>query len=138
MKRETYNQQLFNAIVKGEKTPPKKKAPKVEAYESDIQQQCLRWFQMQYREIWEAGWLFHIPNEGIRLGKMGSRMKREGVRRGVADLCLAIPRHGYGARYIEMKRPGGRQSAEQRAWQKNAEKFLQYIRTDAGTWTFLL
>lgn len=78
---------------------------------------------MQYREIWDAGLLFHIPNEGIRIGKMGSRMKREGVRRGVADLCLAIPRHGFGALYIEMKRPGGRQSAEQRAWQKNAEKY---------------
>lgn len=124
MKRQSYNQQLLDAIIQGKEKPVNsKREHSVEAYESDIQQQCLQWFALQYREIWGTGLLFHIPNEGIRLGRMGSRMKREGVRRGVADLCLAIPRHGYGALYIEMKRPGGRQSPEQRAWQKNAEKY---------------
>ena len=66
--------------------------------------------------------LFHIPNEGIRLGKMGARVKREGVVRGVADLCLCISRGGYNALYIEMKKPGSYQRPEQKEWQRNTEK----------------
>lgn len=56
------------------------------------------------------------------MGGQGRRIKREGIVRGVADLCLAMPRHGYGALYIEMKRPDRYQSPEQRTWQKNIER----------------
>lgn len=84
---------------------------------------------MQYPLLAQEGILFHIANEGIRLGRQGGRAKREGIVKGVADICLAIPRHGYGALYIEMKRPktydhaATYQSPEQKAWQKAVEKY---------------
>ena len=43
-------------------------------------------------------------------------MKSKGVKRGVPDLCLPVPRGGYHGLYIELKAPGGRVSEDQRWW----------------------
>lgn len=121
-RKNSYNRRVLDAILKGEDPkkikPPKNKAP-AGPTESQIQQSCINWFKLQYRTLWEQGVLFHIANEGIRLAGMGSRAKREGIVKGVADLCLAMPRHGYGALYIEMKTSRGRQTPEQIAWGRN-------------------
>ncbi len=127
-KRETFNKRLLDAIrkgVDGKGIPAKvvRKAANTAPYESDIQQACIRWFQAKYPQLAREGMLFHIANEGIRLGGMGARVKREGVVKGVADLCLSIPMHGYGALYIEMKRPHCYQTPEQKAWQASVEKY---------------
>lgn len=125
-RKKGYNRRVLQAMVEGRNPSAVIGKPQggsvARPLESQIQQSCIRWFQWQYRQLWEEGALFHIANEGIRLGGQGQRIKREGVVRGVADLCLALPRHGYGALYIEMKRPGCYQSPEQRTWQKNTEK----------------
>lgn len=126
--RQTYNKKLLEAIVKGGATNYKAQAEKSVRTkngpsESQIQQDCMRWFYLQYPKLAQEGMLFHIPNEGIRLGRMGARVKREGVVRGVADLCLCVPRGGYAALYIEMKKPGSYQRPEQKEWQKNVEKY---------------
>lgn len=127
-KRDTFNRRLLEALKQGKDVrsiPARvvKKASEVAPYESDIQQACIRWFKRHYPQLAEEGMLFHIANEGIRLGSMGARTKREGVVKGVADLCLSIPMHGYGALYIEMKRPHCYQRPEQKAWQANVEKY---------------
>jgi len=123
--KQSFNKRLLAAIVAGkDKTSVPAWVMKENGQtESEIQQDCLQWFAAQYPVLWQEGMLFHIPNEGVRLGKMGARMKREGIRKGVADLCLCIPRCGYGALYIEMKKPGGYQSPEQKEWQRNCEKY---------------
>ena len=122
--RQSFNKRLLAAIVAGEdkSSVPAWVMKENGQTESQIQQDCLQWFAAQYPVLWQEGMLFHIPNEGIRLGKMGARVKKEGVVRGVADLCLCIPRGGYAALYIEMKKPGGYQSPEQKEWQRNCEK----------------
>lgn len=124
-RKDSYNMLVLQAIVEGRdpktvKRPPRD--PSEGPSESQIQQSCIKWFQLQHRALWDDGVLFHIANEGIRLGGQGRRTKREGIVRGVADLCLAMPRHGYGALYIEMKRPGSYQSPEQKTWQKSIER----------------
>ena len=48
--------------------------------------------------------LFHIPNEAHRSYTLAARLRSEGMRAGVPDLCLAVPRGSYGALFIEMKR----------------------------------
>lgn len=121
-KRNSYNKDLLQAIIEG-KPKPIKRTKVSTVSESEIQQACLKWFQLQYPKLASDGVLFHIPNEGIRLGGIGRRMKREGIVRGVADLCLAIPRKGYAALYIEMKKPCSYQSPEQKAWQKSIERY---------------
>ena len=125
MARDSFNKRLLEAIVKGvdKKSVPANVIKSIGMNESEIQQACLQWFAVQYPVFAKEGMLFHIPNEGIRLGGMGARMKREGIVRGVADLCLCSPRGGYHALYIEMKKPGNYQTPEQKAWQKNCEKY---------------
>lgn len=124
-KADAYNRRVLEAIKQGvplSKIPAPTKKEYCGPSESEIQQSCIGWFKIFHRELWEDGVLFHIPNEGIRLGGIGSRMKREGIVRGVADICLAVPRQGFGALYIEMKRPDNYQSPEQKRWQKGVEK----------------
>ena len=89
--------------------------------ESRIQHNCLLWFRMQYPEL--ALLLFAVPNGGKRDAATGARMKYEGATAGVSDLILLVPKKGYAALCIEMKKPGGVQSEKQKEWQRKAEKF---------------
>lgn len=59
-------------------------------------------------------WLFAIPNGGERNPATASRLKAEGVKTGVPDLCLPVPRRNYAGLYIEMKKPGGTLSKAQK------------------------
>ncbi len=62
----------------------------------------------------ELKWLHAIPNGGKRDARTAALMKAEGVRSGVADVCLPVARHGKHGLYIEMKKPtGGRASDSQ-------------------------
>lgn len=59
----------------------------------------------------ELKFLHHIPNGGSRgdtaksAAIAGGRLKAEGVKAGVWDLCWPLKRNGYSGLYIEMKRP---------------------------------
>lgn len=123
-RHDTYNRRILDAIISGKDTSAIASKKLVESMESEsqIQQKCIQWFSYSYPELWNDGMLYHNANEGIRLGGQGRRIKREGLRKGVADLCLSVPRKGYGALYIEMKKPGGRISPEQKQWGENAIK----------------
>ena len=56
---------------------------------------------------------YAIPNGGHRHPAVGGKMKREGVRRGMPDLCLPVPVDPWGALYQEVKIPGRNMSAYQ-------------------------
>lgn len=60
--------------------------------------------------------MYHIPNGGKRGKSEGARLKRAGVKKGVPDLCLPVPRRNYHGLYIEMKYGNGRTSKEQKEW----------------------
>lgn len=60
--------------------------------------------------------LYACPNGGLRTIQEGVRLKAEGVQKGVPDLCLPLPRHGFAGLYLELKAPGGTTSPEQRDW----------------------
>ena len=89
--------------------------------ESQIQHSCLTWFRIQYPSL--SLMLFAVPNGGKRDARTGAQMKYEGRVRGVSDLILLVPKKGFSALCIEMKRPKGKQSEEQIRWQREAEKF---------------
>lgn len=58
--------------------------------------------------------LLHIANEGSGSVVRGRMQKRQGVRAGVADLFLSVPRGSFSGLWIEMKKQGGRVRPEQR------------------------
>ena len=60
--------------------------------------------------------LYHIPNGGQRTGRGGAAMKRQGVKKGVPDIHLPVPRGGYHGLWIEMKYGRNRPTKEQQWW----------------------
>lgn len=88
--------------------------------EHRIQRECVRWFRLKYPNIGKL--LFAIPNGGRRDKVTGARLKEEGATAGVSDLILLKGNRFYGALAIEMKKPGGYQSKEQKEWQKIVEE----------------
>ena len=62
----------------------------------------------------ELRWVFAIPNGGQRNKIVAARLKQEGVKKGVPDVCLLIPSNGYHALFIEMKFKKNKLTPEQR------------------------
>lgn len=60
--------------------------------------------------------LFHIPNGGKRDIVTAAKLKAEGVKAGVLDLCLPVPKGIYHGAFIEMKAMDGKISSEQSMW----------------------
>jgi hypothetical protein len=79
--------------------------------EHRIQSAIVEWFDMRYHHM--RFLLFAIPNGGSRSVITGAMLKREGVRRGVPDLFLAIPTHSASGLFIEIKTPEGRVTPDQ-------------------------
>ena len=65
--------------------------------------------------------LFAVPNGGSRHKVEAANMKRQGVKRGVADVILQIPKKGYASLCLEFKTSTGKQSAEQKEYQRQVE-----------------
>ena len=65
----------------------------------------------------ELSLMFHIPNGGSRNVIEARNLKAQGVRAGVPDICLPVPRGKHHGLFIELKRRhGGRVSDDQRGW----------------------
>ena len=57
-----------------------------------------------------------FPNGGKRSIGLAVKLKREGVKSGVPDLCLPVARKGFTGLWVEMKKPGGTTSPAQAHW----------------------
>lgn len=95
--------------------------------EQILQSQCVEWFKFQYRRRKDV-MLFNIPNGSHIGGKrvinkitgksypVGAGIAQSmGLTKGVADLCLLANGKTY---FIEMKAAKGKQSPEQKEFQK--------------------
>ena len=74
---------------------------------SEAEEQCKLMAWAEYC-VWagvypELALLFAIPNGGKRNAAEAAHLKRQGVKAGVPDLCLAVPRGAYHGLYIELK-----------------------------------
>jgi hypothetical protein len=97
--------------------------------ESKLQRSCVKWFDLQYPKMRQL--LFAIPNGGARSKIEAGIMKGEGVRAGVADMFLAVPRQNvpepyneelYNGLFIEFKYGKGKQSDTQKSFQAAVDK----------------
>jgi hypothetical protein len=67
---------------------------------------------------------FAIPNAGKRSLRMGARMREEGLTRGVADLCVLLPKGRTG--WLECKTSKGKQSDEQMGFEARCKRLGHY------------
>jgi hypothetical protein len=102
---------------------------------SEHQEQCavFDWAELMANQYPELDLMFAIPNGGVRPCNVantpkgafrysveGKKMKQEGVKKGVPDILLPVPKGIYHGLFIEMKRShGGVIREEQDTWLKN-------------------
>ena len=87
-------------------------APSEGTEQIHLMQWC-RWAEHKYPEL---AAIYHVPNEGKRSASTGGKLKKMGLRPGVPDICLPVPKGGYSGLYIELKRIGGKPTEEQLDW----------------------
>ena len=96
--------------------PQKKPVPSIPT-ESEEQQAVMKWAAAASGRWPELRLLYHVPNEGQRSMATGGRLRAEGLKSGVPDLCLPSAHGQYHGLYIEMKRTqGSKTTPEQKEW----------------------
>lgn len=88
--------------------------------EHRIQCAIVKWFYYAY-PAYRGGCLFAVPNGGHRNIQTARSLKAEGVTSGVSDLLLLVPKREYHGLCVEVKTPVGRQSDNQKNWQRIIE-----------------
>jgi hypothetical protein len=83
--------------------------------EQNTQRLVVAWFRDRYPEYKRL--FFHIPNGGKRNAVTAKQLHDAGVVAGVPDLMLALPRHGFGGLFLELKTTRGALSSDQRTMQ---------------------
>ncbi len=75
-----------------------------------------RWAEFSASQYPELELLYHIPNEGKRSAVTGARLKAQGLKSGVPDVCLPTAHGGYIGLYIEMKVKPNKPTENQKRW----------------------
>jgi hypothetical protein len=65
--------------------------------------------------------IFSVPNGGSRDPREAKNMKRQGVKPGISDVILLIPKKGFASLCMEFKTEKGKQSPDQIEFQRQAE-----------------
>ena len=88
--------------------------------ESDEQELLIRWTEFMETQEPRLQLLYAIPNGGWRHPGTAARLKAEGVKAGVPDLCLPVSDGIFHGLYIEMKKRdhSNRPTKEQTRWIK--------------------
>lgn len=93
--------------------PKAQKQPKLPTPSESVEQICLfRWAAFSVGAHPELKLMYHIPNGGKRNITTAKRLKAEGVKAGVPDIHLPVPRGGYHGLYIELKKQRGNTTTE--------------------------
>lgn len=100
-----------------------KKNKTFKSSESNEQQKLFAWSEIarlipEYKGI---ELMYHIPNEGKRSNYTGGKMKKEGMKNGVSDICLPLAKGCYHGFYIEMKYGNNKLTDEQRYFLKGVK-----------------
>lgn len=74
------------------------------------------WAEFAKNKYPELDLMYHVPNEGKRSAAMGARLKAEGLKAGVPDVCLPTAHGGYIGLYIEMKVKPNKPTEQQKQW----------------------
>ncbi len=100
--------------------------------EDAIQAEIVRWSYAETKNQPDLWLLHHCPNGGFRGMQAGMRFKALGVKAGVPDVVLPVPRGKYYGLWIEVKTATGKVSDSQKEWHERLTKighFVVVIRT---------
>jgi hypothetical protein len=111
----------YNCFIEKKDAKSAKKKRTISHEEADIQSDFFAQTKIFFPSIPDK-LLFAIPNGGSRNKLEAINLKRQGVKRGVADVLLLIPKGGFASLCLEFKTKTGKQSPEQKEFQIQAEK----------------
>lgn len=85
---------------------------------SEHTEQCalFEWAAWNEPRVPELALLYAIPNGGARHPAVAAKLKAEGVKAGVPDMFLPVPRRNYHGMFVEMKYGSNRPTPLQREW----------------------
>ena len=85
--------------------------------ETQEQIALMMWCEFQKNVHPELDLIFHILNEGKRSVRTGAELKRMGMKKGVPDICLPVPKGTYHGLWIELKADKTKRATkEQKEW----------------------
>jgi len=111
----------YNCFIEKKDAKSAKKKRTISHEEANIQSEFFAQTKIFFPSIPDK-LLFAIPNGGSRNKLEAINLKRQGVKPGVADVLLLIPKGGFASLCLEFKTKAGKQSPEQKEFQKQAEK----------------
>ena len=88
----------------------------VHGSEHQEQAALFEWAAWNSERVPALNLLYAIPNGGKRDKATAAKLKQEGVKAGVPDICLPVARRGYHGFYIEMKVGKNKPSTDQWVW----------------------
>lgn len=88
----------------------------VQASEHQEQAALFEWAAWHTERVPALRLMYAVPNGGKRDKATAARLKAEGVKAGVPDICLPIARNGYHGFYIELKVGTNKPTKEQLQW----------------------
>jgi hypothetical protein len=89
----------------------------------------IQWAGYRTDEFPELKWLHHVPNGGSRDKREAVKLKWMGVKSGVSDLHLPIPKGEYIGLWIEMKYANGRVQESQKEFLADMEEVGHFVAT---------
>ena len=95
---------------------PLSKVKSLTLSESQEQTLLFKWAGWNHTTYPELEMMYAVPNGGKRDIVTATHLKAEGVKAGVPDICLPVPRGGYHGLYIELKVHGNKPSELQESW----------------------
>ena len=84
--------------------------------ESETQARIFFFFSVMRGKYPGLDLMYHVPNGGSRNKIEAANLKRQGVKAGVPDICLPVPRGGYHGLYIELKEGRNKATEKQLEW----------------------
>jgi hypothetical protein len=96
---------------------PRRKRPLEREHHEQVA--LFKWAKMREKRIPELALMYAIPNGGKRSKAVAGKLKAEGVKAGVPDICMPVARGKHHGLYIELKAPGGKPSDTQSKWIKD-------------------
>lgn len=103
------------------------------AHEGNEQEALFAWALYAAGAMPELGLMFHVPNGGSRNRIEAAKLKQQGVRAGVPDICLPVARGGFHGLFVELKYGRNKATDRQTAW-LDALRSQGYLAVECVGW----